>query len=454
MTDLSELASLLGDDALVTDPDLLPAYTRDWTGRWAGSTQAVVFPRSTAEVVATVDWCRNHRVGIVPQGGNTGMVGGSVPLDGELVLSLTRMTDVAVDNAAGNVTACAGATLANVQDAAARAGWHYGVDLGARDTATIGGTIATNAGGLHVLRHGDTRHQLLGVEAVTGAGEVVGDLRGLVKDNTGYHLPSLLAGSEGTLAVITRACLRLLPPAQETVVALLGFETAEAAIAAVPGVRLAVGDIQALELFFADGLELVCHQLGLARPMPDAHAAYLLVEAAGSVGVVDRFAAAVATVDGVHAQAVAVGTEPEQRRRLWRYREGHTEAISMVGVPHKLDITLPLAAMAAFIVDVRAAVAAHAGEARTWIFGHAGDGNLHVNVTGVDPADREIDRLILELVVAAGGSISAEHGIGRAKAEHLHLNRSEPELALARRIKTAFDPAGILNPGVLFAPGR
>lgn len=446
--DVRELTEIVGPSGVVTDADLMIAEVTDWTRRWVGSSPAVVFPRTTDEVVALVRWCRHNRVGIVPQGGNTGMVGGSVPLAGEIVMKLTRMTALSVDAAQGQAIAQAGVTLAALQEAARDAGWVYGVDLGARDTATVGGTIATNAGGLQVLRYGSTRAQLLGIEAVTGAGEVVGDLRGLVKDNTGYHLPSLLAGSEGTLAIITSACVRFVNASAETVVALLGFPDAATAIDAVPGIRREVRDLQALEIFFADGLELVCRTFDLSPPLAGTHGAYLLVEAAGATGVAERLGHALSGLE-LSAASTAVAVEPGQRRRLWRYREAHTEAISLLGVAHKLDVSVPLGAMAEFVHEVRARVASRSPEATVWLFGHAGDGNLHVNITGVDPVDRGLDELVLTLAAHYGGSISAEHGVGRAKAEFLHLNRSAAEIAVARRVKTAFDPDGILNPGVL-----
>lgn len=447
--DVRELTEIVGPGGVVTDPDLMVGEVTDWTGRWVGSSPAVVFPRTTGEVVALVLWCRHNRVAIVPQGGNTGMVGASVPLAGEIVMKLTRMTAMSVDATQGQATAQAGVTLAALQGAARDAGWVYGVDHGARDTATVGGTIATNAGGLHVLRYGSTRAQLLGIEAVTGAGEVVGDLRGLVKDNTGYHLPSLLAGSEGTLAIITKACVRLVNDSAETVVVLLGFPDAATAIDAVPTVRRKVQDLHALELFFADGLDLVCRTFDLPRPLADFHGAYLLVEAAGAAGVAERLGPALSGLD-LPADATAVAAEPGQRRRLWRYREAHTEAISLLGIAHKLDISVPLDVMAEFVHEVRARVASCNPEAALWIFGHAGDGNLHVNITGVDTANSGLDELVLTMVARCGGSISAEHGVGRAKADFLHLNRSAAEIAVARRIKAAFDPDGILNPGVLF----
>ena len=455
---IDPLIAIVGPDAVVTDPERLGAHTRDWTGRWKGTTPAVLFPSSTAQVAAIVAWCAESGTALVPQGGNTGMVGGGVPLGGEVVLNLTRLDGLDVDAEAGVVVAGAGATLAAVQNAARDAGWMYGVDLGARDSATIGGTVATNAGGLHVIRHGDTRHQLLGIEAVTGTGEIVGDLRGLHKDNTGYHLPSLLAGSEGTLAVITRVCLRLCVPPAETAVALLAFDTEPDAFAAVGPIRRGVTDLQALEIVFASGVDLVCETFDLAPPFPvdparPAHAAYLLVEAAGAPGMVDRLGEAVTGVSAAVADA-AVATTDAQRSGLWRYREAHTEAISLRCVPHKLDVTIPLDAMNSTVAEIRSAVANHSartdpGGAELWLFGHAGDGNLHVNITGVNPDDHALDRRVLEIVADAGGSISAEHGIGRAKTRDLFLNRTPSEIALATQLKAAFDPAGILNPGVI-----
>ncbi len=448
--DLEALVAIVGREAVIDDPDRLAAHVRDWTGRWSGHTPAVVLPADADQVAGVLRWCHDHRVAVVPQGGNTGLVGGGVPLEGELVLSTRRIGGVDVDGEAGQAIAGAGATLAQVQEAAAGRGWMYGVDLGARDSATVGGTIATNAGGLRVIRHGDTRRQLLGIEAVTGAGEQVGDLRGLEKDNTGYHLPSLLAGSEGTLAVVTRACLRLVPRPAEWSVALLGFESDTAALGTVGTLRRSIADLQALELFLADGLALVCDTFDLAPPLAGDHQAYLLVEAAGGPGVVARLSAALER-SGVDLGAAAVAETEAQRGALWRYREAHTEAINLQGVPHKQDVTIPLHRMEGFITDARRLVADRAPGARLWLFGHAGDGNLHVNVTGVDPADADLDAEVLALAARSGGSISAEHGIGRAKQSHLHLNRSPAELALYRRIKAAFDPAGILNPGVILA---
>ncbi len=447
--DIEALETIVGASGVITDTDVLAGALADWTGRYIGHSQAMVTPQNTAQVAAVVNWCQQNGVALVPQGGNTGMVGGSVPMNGELVLSTRRMTAVTVDPDAGVAVAQAGTTLAAVQDAATEAGWHYGVDLGARDTATIGGTVATNAGGLQVLRYGDTRHQLLGVEAVTGAGETVGDLRGLHKDNTGYHLPSLLAGSEGTLAVVTQVCLRLHPKPVDTAVALIGFSHVADAVERVPQLRRSLSDLQSLELILQAGIDLVCDTYGQPQPFREPGAAVLVVEVAGPQGVLDRFGAAIDTL-GLSSHQIVVGEDRSTQQRLWRYREAHTEAIATLGVPIKLDVTIPQRHMASFLEHIPGVVGASDPDATTWLFGHAGDGNIHVNITGADPTGSGLDGAVLEYVAELGGSISAEHGIGRAKANYLRLNRSQAELDVGRRLKDAFDPNGILNPGVIF----
>lgn len=444
---VDSLRSVVGAAHVLTDPSVTESYAVDWTGRFAGSTPAVVRPASTTEVAAVVEWCADNGVAVVPQGGNTGLVGGSVPLRREVVLSLRRLDAVsAVDSVTGQVTVAAGATIAAVQRAARGAGWEYGVDWGARDTATIGGSIATNAGGSKVARYGDTRAQVLGVEAVLGDGSVVSHLGGLVKDNTGYHLPSLLCGSEGTLGIVTGARLRLVPRVDERVVALLGFARVDDALAACGLLRRSLPSLEAVELMFDDGLALVCSSFGLPQPLPAPAAAYLLVECADRLDPSDALASAVAALRSTGA---AVATEPGRRAELWRYREGHTEAINLLGPPHKLDVTLPPAALAAFVDSVGARVLTVDRRAQVWLFGHAADGNLHVNVTGVDPSDERIDSAVLDLVAEHRGSISAEHGIGTAKKQWLHLNRSAAEIAAMQSIKRALDPHGILNPNVL-----
>ena len=433
---------------VTVDPDLIASFTTDWTGRFRGRAPAVVRPRSTEEVAAIVVACRQLGVALVPQGGNTGLVGGGVPLHDEVVLSLRGLGHLApVDQLAGQVTAGAGVTVGAVQRAAAVAGWSYGVDLGSRDSATVGGTVATNAGGIHMLRYGDTRAQVIGVEAVLGTGAVISHLGGLVKDNTGYHLPSLLCGSEGTLAVITAARLRLVPALAWRTVAIVAFPSVTAAVVAAALYRRSLATLEACELFLRSGLELVCSATGLRSPFPTPAEAYLLVEVADGADPTEALAAV--TESAGQVEGVVVATESSRRAELWRYREAHTEAINSLGAPHKLDVTLPADRLAGFADTVPGVVEDIASGARTWLFGHVGDGNIHVNVTGVPPDDDRVDGAVFGLVADLGGSISAEHGIGTAKRGWLHLSRSQAEIDAFRAIKGALDPDGILNPHVL-----
>src|SRR5687767_2005038 len=307
---VTALREVVGERHCLTDPALRASYETDWTRRFHGAARAVVRPASTDEVAAILRACTAAGAGVVPQGGNTGLVGGSVPRGGEVVLSLLRLSEVeAVDAEAGEVTVGAGATLAAVQAAARAAGWDVGVDLGARDSATIGGMVATNAGGVNVLRHGSMRRQVLGFEAVLAGGTILRRLPGMPKDNTGYDLAGLMAGSEGTLAVITRVRLRLVPLVAHRVVGVLGFADAGSAVAAAARLRREVASVLALELFTDAGLQLVMRHASVAPPFGGRRPVYLLVEAGSDEadptdGLVDALEAL-----GVGG-AAAVATDP------------------------------------------------------------------------------------------------------------------------------------------------
>ncbi len=450
---LRAFTDVVGRAHVITDPEVVASYSVDWTGRFCGSTPAVVRPGSADEVAAVVALCREHGVAVVPQGGNTGMVGGGVPLHGEVVVSLRRLAAIGpVDVGAGQLTAQAGATLADVQGAGRDAGWAYGVDLGGRDSATIGGNVATNAGGLRVLRYGDTRAQLLGVQAVLGTGDVVEHLGGLLKDNTGYPLHALLCGSEGTLGVVTAVRLRLVPPAPARVAAILGMKDATAAVAAAQELRRTLPTLSAAELMLRNGVELVCSVTGAPLPLTATHEAYLLVEASGTADPTAELTDAVGSLAGVEDAAVAV--DPQRIAALFRYREGHTEAVNSLGAPpHKLDVTIPQGVLAEMVDRLPSIVEAVAPGASVWLFGHVGDGNVHVNVTGVAPEDERVDDAVFRAVADVGGSISAEHGVGTAKRAWLELNRSPAELRAFAAIKHALDPDGIMNPHVLVPSG-
>lgn len=449
---LQDLADVVGPDHVLTDAAERAGYETDWTGRFGGSTPAVVRPKDGDEVAAVIEVARRHGVALVPQGGNTGLVGGGVPLAGEVVLSTRRLTGVGPpDSASRQLTAGAGATLAAVQASAATAGLRYAVDFGARESATVGGSIATNAGGLNLFRYGGTREQVLGIDAVLGSGVRTTHLEGLVKDNSGYHLPSLLCGSEGTLGVLVAARLRLVTRHPQHVVALVGFERVADAASAVAHWRRALDDLEAAELMLDPGLQLVCEAFSLPAPLSRRWPAYVLVEAAAHHDPAPALARAVESTTGV--TEVAVATDAARRQALWRYREDHTLAIATLGPPHKLDVTVPIGALAEFVGALPNRIAALAPHAQVWLFGHLADGNIHVNVSGLAPDDERVDDAVLRFVAELGGSISAEHGIGTAKARWLPLTRTAGEIAAMRAIKGALDPDGILNPGAVLPAG-
>jgi len=455
-TDLAEtLAAIVGTTQVLSDPSVVESFTTDWTRRFQGPARLVVRPADTAAVAAVIKACSEARVGVVIQGGNTGLVGGSVPaahpgLEGPpVLLSTSRLDSIGpVDTVASQVTAGAGATLAALQRAARAAGLEFPVDLGARDSATIGGMIATNAGGVHVIRYGGTRAQVVGVEAALADGQVVSRLGGLVKDNTGYDLSQLLVGSEGTLGVVTAARLRLVPHMAERAVLLLGLASTAAVTELVAHLRGHLSGLSAAEIFYREGMELVCRHSGLTPPWPEASEVYLLIECSGRTSPLEEMLEALSDLE-VDDAATAVATDSSGIERLWSYRERHTESVSAIGVPHKLDVTLPLGVLGEFEPAVRRRVEEVAPGSTAILWGHVGDGNIHVNVVGPGPEDERVDSAVLELVAGLGGSISAEHGIGRAKTAWLGLSRSEAEIAAMRAIKTALDPEGILNPGVL-----
>lgn len=425
----------------VDDPDICAAYGMDWTRRFAGPVRAVVRPTGVAEVAAALRVCSAAAVPVVPQGGNSSIVGGSVPGPADppsVVMSLTGLDSLGpIEELGGSVTAGAGVTLAALHAHAAGAGMVYGVDLAARDSATVGGTIATNAGGIRVCAYGMTRAQVLGVECVLSDGSVLSRLVGLPKDNTGYDFGSLMAGSEGTLGVITAARLRLRPAPPPTMVMMTGVRDLGAALELARASVPAGGTLLGAEVVDAEGMRMVCAFIGESAPVAGDFPYLLLVEATE-----------LDPPDGVEG---VFGLDAPDRRRLWRYREDMSEAVSALGVAHKLDVSVPLANLDAMADGVRGLVPP---TARVSVFGHLADGNLHIEITGADPEDEALDRAIFDLATGLGGAVSAEHGVGRAKSSWLGLSRSEAEIDAMRRIKTALDPAGILNPGALLPPVR
>jgi FAD/FMN-containing dehydrogenase len=398
--------------------------------------------------------CCGARIPVVVQGGNTGLVGGSVPAAGPadcspVVLLTSRLTELGpVSRVSRQVTAGAGVTLAALTAHARAAGLDFGVDLAARDSATVGGMVATNAGGIRVIRHGSMREQVAGVEAALIDGRVLSRLDGPAKDSTGYDIGHLLAGSEGTLAVITRLRLRLVAAEPQRAVAMIAVRDTAAAVDLLAGLREALPGISAAELSFGAGLALTARYLGVGLPFEGAGGAYVLVEVAGESDPLDDLLAALGDSELV-LDATATSSAAD-RARLWALREGHTEAISSVGVPVKLDVSVPMDRLAELVERLPDAVAAVEPAAALVIFGHLAEANLHINVLGATSGSEGVTEQVLTLVASLGGSISSEHGVGRAKAPWLGLSRAPAEIEVMRSIKAAFDPLGLLNPGVLF----
>ena len=448
---LTAFRDVVGSNHALETDDMMAAYTTDWTGRFQGQSPLVLRPANTSEVSAIVRIAHEADIPLVPQGGNTGLVGGSVPLRGEVVISIARLNQIApVDVLAQQLTVGAGATLSKVQKHASNVGLEVGVDLAARDSCTIGGMIATNAGGINVIRYGSMRDQLLGIEAVLADGSVISHLEGLEKDNTGYNLSGLLAGSEGTLAILTQARIRLHPTPGNRCVAMVAFPSVADAVEATAALRRSLPDLHAIEVIFRNAMLLVSDHIGVSIPAGTAAEAWLLLEVAGQGDSTESLGNA---IQGLKSPVidVAVAEDTATQRNLWEFREKITEAIATQGTPHKLDVTLAASRLAQFVEGVPKIVSDIDEKATTLMFGHLGDGNVHVNILGgnASKVDSSIDIAVLAYTASLGGSISAEHGIGTAKRDLLHLNRSTSELAVFRSIKQALDPTNILNPNAL-----
>ncbi len=458
-TAFNALCDAAGPGGWTDDADAIAPHLTDWRGNYHGASPLMLMPRTTAAVAAIVRAAAAHRIGLVPQGGNTGLVGGGIPDDGAVLLSLGKMNAIrAVDASGLTLTVEAGAILSNVHDAAAAAGCAFPLSLGAKGSATIGGLISTNAGGVQVLRHGTMRALVAGLEAVLPDGSVLNQLTGLAKDNSGYDIKQLLIGGEGTLGVVTAAALRLVPAPAYRAVGWAGVPDPHAALALLARLRrLSGGQVESFELIPAEGVVLTGRELGLRPPLSGAHPWHVLVELAGPTNLEALLA------DGL-AEAAAAGeiddatiaASEAQASALWRIREELPEAERREGPSLHHDISVAVAAMPRFTLDAAARVEAAFPGARVLAFGHLGDGNLHFNVrppigdtAWLAKHGEAVTALVYELVTAAGGSISAEHGIGQLKRAELARLGDPAKLAAMRAIKAALDPLGIMNPGKL-----
>jgi FAD/FMN-containing dehydrogenase len=450
MTLVDELTEIVGAAHVLTEPDLVAAHVTDWTGRWQGHTNAVVRPADTAQVAAVLNVCHRFGVPVVAQGGNTGLVGGSVPMQGEVVLSTRRLATIEhVDPVGRTIAGGAGVTIARAQQAARAHGLDLGVDLASRDSATLGGIVATNAGGIRVIKNGNTRAQVLGIEAVLSDGRVLTRWKGLTKDNVGYDLPGLLTGSEGTLAVITRVLMRLVAPAAQPHVALVAVESVRAALNLVDALQRAGVTLEAAELMSRSGIELVCRHRQLRTPFEVDAPYFLLIEVSGQQATESIL---LDVLEQAHDAVVDATVEAGPAHKLWQYRESHTEAVNAASAtpPVKLDVSTPLREIENLLDALGSGIESEFRDVRTICFGHIADGNVHINLLDVTAAQRDpITNYVLQLVARHDGSISAEHGIGRAKAPWIGLGRSATDLDMMSSIRAALDPTGLLNPHVL-----
>ncbi len=456
------LKEVAGPKGWSDDPAEIAPHLQEWRGKYQGTSSLLLKPDSTETVSKILSICNETRTAIVPQGGNTGLVGGQIPFNNEIILSLSRLNRIRDVDASGmNMIAEAGATLAAVQDAAAKTDRLFPLSIASEGSATIGGNVSTNAGGVHVLHYGNTRDLVLGVEAVLADGRVLDMLRTLRKDNTGYDLKQLFIGAEGTLGIVTAVALKLFPQPAERVTALIAVRDPQAAVNLLSYLQAATGGaMSAFEMMPRLGLEFVlAHIPQTADPLAKPSPWYVLAEASGGANshLEDALESALSS-SGLVTDAV-IAQSDTQRAALWKLREGMSEAQKPEGGSIKHDVSVPINSIPAFLKEGIAAVEKLAPGVRPVPFGHLGDGNIHFNFTvpknGDNPAFlarwNEIQDTVHDIVKRYHGSISAEHGLGIMKVHEIERYKSAAELDVMRALKRTLDPNNILNPGKVVA---
>src|SRR5215813_5626975 len=458
---LSQFVAIVGEKYAITDPAMQEPYLREMRDLYHGHTPLVLRPGSVAEVSAVLKLANETKTAIVPQGGNTGLVGGQIPHHGEVVLSLNRLDKIReVDATSNTIIAEAGVSLGRVRAAAAEVDRLYPLLLPSEGTCTVGGNLSTNAGGTTAVAWGIARNQAVGLEVVLADGRVLDNLNKLKKDNTGYDLKNLFIGAEGTLGVITAAVLRLIPRPRSVETAFIGLASPQAALDlfGIASERTG-GNVTSFELMARNGIEAVLkHSAGTRDPLSEKHPWYVLIELSSQAKSGLRAALEEILAEGLERGLIADATicdSLDQAKAFWRIRELFGEVQRHEGGSIKHDVSVPIAAVPAFIAEASAAVVKLIPGARPMAFGHLGDGNIHYNVSqpvGADASDflarwHDVNEVVFDIVLKLGGSISAEHGIGVLKRDELPQVKDKVAIELMRQVKAMLDPLGIMNPG-------
>ena len=455
---VDELKAIVGPKGWIDDPGEMQAFVTEWRDHYRGIARLVVAPETTADVAAVVEACAARSIGIVPQGGNTGLCGGAIPDSSgqQIVLSLRRMNQLRhVSKNDYSIIAEAGCTLLQVQDAARAVDRLFPLSLASEGSCQIGGNLSTNAGGINVLRYGTARRQVLGLEVVLPDGSVIDGLRSLRKDTAGYDLKHLFIGAEGTLGIITAACLRLQPAHANVNTIILGIDSAQSSVRLLSSIQDSLGEtLLAFELFSECALDFVLRHIPNTRnPFDEPHPWFVIANCTATDTDTENFLSE--AIDKNLIRNAVMATSGVQSEAMWKLRHTISEAQKSEGVSLKHDVSVPVVHVGDFIEKAEAAVLRYCPDARVVAFGHLGDGNVHFNVsqpTNVTAAaflarQDSIASIVYELVAEFGGSFSAEHGVGQARRHYLQRYRSETEVATMRAIKLALDPRGIMNPG-------